>query len=60
MNRSRTHTVESAYVGRDNIPRCYLRDHASVCGHTLPLITDTLLNEGDAVVVVGNRAERPS
>lgn len=48
MMRSRSHTVETAYVGRDGQPR----------GHALPLFTDTLLSEGDAVVIQGTRAVR--
>lgn len=41
----KTHTVESAYTGLDNIHRVYVK------GHALPLMTDEPLNEGDAVVI---------
>lgn len=49
----KTHTVESAYVGRDKLPRCFVK------GHALPLFSDELLSEGDAVVIRGTCAERP-
>lgn len=54
MMPPRTHTVQQAYRGRDGKPRCYVK------GHTLPLFTDEILNEGDAVMIRGNRAERPA
>lgn len=54
MTRPQTHTVQQAYRGRDGKPRCYVK------GHTPPLFTDEILNEGDAVVIRGNRAERPA
>lgn len=54
MSRPHTQTVEQAYMGRDGKPRCFVK------GNALPLYTDELLNEGDAVVVQGNRAVRPS
>lgn len=47
-----TKTVESAYMGRDGKPRCFVK------GNALPLFSDELLNEGDAVIVRGNRAEK--
>lgn len=49
----KTHTVVSAYVGRDGQARVYVKDH-----HT-PFLCDEPLNEGDAVVIDGNRAIRP-
>lgn len=52
MNTQHTKTVEKAYRGRDRLPRVYVK------GHALPLFTDELLNEGDAVIVRGNRAEK--
>lgn len=54
MSVQHTQTVESAYMGRDGKPRCFVK------GGALPLYTEELLNEGDAVVVRGNRAERPA
>ncbi|WP_404415482.1 hypothetical protein [Brevundimonas vesicularis] len=54
MNRQRTHTVINAYRGRDGQSRVYVKDHP------LPLLCDELLNEGDSVVIVGDRAERPN
>lgn len=54
MNARQTQTVQSAYVGRDGKPRCFVR------GGILPLYTETLLNEGDAVIVRGQTAERPN
>lgn len=54
MNARQTHTVQSAYVGRDGKPRCFVK------GIVLPLYTETLLNEGDAVIVRGQTAVRPS
>lgn len=53
MKPRQTFTVQSAYVGRDGQPRCYVKNRVT------PLLTETLLNEGDAVVIVGDRAERP-
>ena len=53
MNRQRTHTVLSSYRARDGKTRVYVKDHP------LPLLCDELLNEGDSVVIVGDRAERP-
>ena len=53
MKPRQTFTVQSAYVGRDGQPRCYVKNRDT------PLLTDTLLNEGDAVVIRGDRAERP-
>lgn len=53
MNRQRTHTVINAYRGRDGQSRVYVKDHP------LPLLCDEPVSEGDAVVIVGNRAERP-
>lgn len=52
MSVQHTKTVESAYMGRDGKPRCFVK------GNALPLYTDELLNEGDAVIVCGNRAEK--
>lgn len=54
MTAQHTKTVESAYMGRDGKPRCFVK------GGALPLYTDELLNEVDAVIVRGNRAERPA
>lgn len=54
MSIHHTKTVESAYMGRDGKPRCFVK------GNALPLFTDELLNEGDAVIVQGNRAVRPN
>lgn len=53
MNRQRTHTVINAYRGRDGQSRVYVKDYH------LPLLCDEPLNEGDSVVIVGDRAERP-
>lgn len=53
MKPRQTFIVQSAYVGRDGQPRCYVKNRVT------PLLTETLLNEGDAVVIVGDRAERP-
>ena len=53
MNRQRTHTVINAYRGRDGQPRVYVKDHPQ------PLLCDETVQEGDAVVIQGSRAERP-
>jgi len=50
--QSRTHTVESAYRGRDGVDRVFVK------GQPLPYFTDEPLSEGDAVVILGNRAEK--
>lgn len=55
MSVQHTKTVERAYVGRDQQPRVFLRGEPAK-----PYLTDVLLNEGDAVIVQGNRAVRPS
>ena len=52
MSAQHTKTVESAYMGRDGKPRCFVK------GGALPLYTEELLNEGDTVIVQGNRAEK--
>lgn len=51
--KPRNHTVINAYRGRDGQSRVYVKDHP------LPLLCDDPVNEGDAVVIVGDRAERP-
>lgn len=53
MIPTKTHTVVSAYLGRDGQARVYVKDRPQ------PLLTDDLLSEGDAVVIRGDRAERP-
>lgn len=53
MSVHHTKTVERAYVGRDQQPRVFLRGEPAK-----PYLTDELLNEGDAVIVRGNRAEK--
>lgn len=55
MSVQHTNTVERAYVGRDKLTRVFLRGEPAK-----PYLTDELLNEGDAVVVKGNRAVRAS
>jgi hypothetical protein len=50
--KPKTHTVVTAYVGRDGKQRVYVKDHAS------PLLTDELLVEGDAVRIDKDRAVR--
>lgn len=53
MNRPKTHIVQSRYVARDGKPRVYVKDHPQ------PLLCDETVQEGDAVVIQGSRAERP-
>ena len=53
MIPTKTHTVVSAYLGRDGQARVYVKDRPQ------PLLTDELLTEGDAVLIRGDRAERP-
>lgn len=53
MTRPQTHTVQSSYIGRDGQSRVYVKDHP------IPLLCDEPVNEGDAVVIVRDRAERP-
>jgi membrane protein implicated in regulation of membrane protease activity len=48
----KSYTVVSAYTGRDGKTRVYVKDHP------LPLLCEEPLNEGDAVVIVGQKAER--
>lgn len=53
MSAQHTKTVERAYIGRDKQPRVFLRGEPAT-----PYLTEELLNEGDAVIVQGNRAEK--
>ena len=52
--KTRTHTVESGYVGRDGKSRVFVK------GHPRPLECDEPLPEGAAVVIVGGKAVKAS
>lgn len=58
MSPTKTYSVESAYVGHDKQPRCYVRVDRKDRTNAGPYLTDQLLSEGDAVVINGGRAER--
>lgn len=48
-----THTVQSGYIARDGKPRVFVK------GRPLPLLADEAFAEGSAVVIIGNKAQRP-
>ena len=58
MIGQKSYSVESAYVGRDKQPRCYVRVTSRDRISPGPYQTDDLLAEGQAVTVSGNRATR--
>ena len=54
MIPTKTHTVVSAYLGRDGQARVYVKDHP------VALKADEPLTEGTSVVIQGDRAVRAS
>lgn len=51
---TRTHIIESGYVGRDGQPRVFVK------GHNKPLLCDEPLPEGTAVIIIGDKAVKAS